>query len=201
MIHYGEFRLIQVQSKCYLLLDHSNGRNSKGQIRFYRLLATCNLHPIIKPMSNPEKWYRFDPLPADIAQRLQALPNLLAEQGVIVAYLFGSYGLRPGANDIDLALLMPKDVLAFPLREIIADFLNTQRLDIVDLRQANPVLQYQIISTGRSLYVADQAQKLDCERFILRRYKDTIHLRRQQDAILKEKIAQWSLNAKASTND
>lgn len=152
-------------------------------------------------MSNPEKWHRFAPLPADSDQRLQALPTLLAEKGVIVAYLFGSYSLRPGANDIDLALLMPKGVPAFPLREAIADFLNTQRLDIVDLRQAKPVLQYEIISSGRSLYIADKAQKLDYELFILRRYKDTIHLRRQQDAILKEKIAQWSLNAKASTND
>lgn len=104
-----KIRLIRVRSKCHLWLDHSNGRRGKGQGAEVACRATIDLQPATGNlynwfMSNPEKWHRFAPLPADIAQRLQALPTLLAEKGVIVAYLFGSYGLRPGAHDIDLAL-------------------------------------------------------------------------------------------------
>jgi hypothetical protein len=65
-------------------------------------------------------------------------------------------------------------------------------VDLVDLRQASPVLRFEILRTGRLLYAADP---LVAERFeldTLRLYRDTAWLRRQQREYLQERMERWS---------
>ena len=71
---------------------------------------------------------------------------------------------------MDLAVLTSTaEEPAWRLWEKIVDALGTERLDLVDLRRASPVLRFEIVRSGRPIYVSDEAAK---ERFIL----DTLHL-------------------------
>lgn len=155
-------------------------------------------------MSTAERWRGFRELPADLARRLEQLPALLEREGALLAYLFGSLvegqaesTERPAPRDVDLALLMPAEQPAYRLREAITDCLNTQRVDVVDLRRASPVLRMEIVRNGRVLYAADDDVQLQFELETVRTYQDTNWLREQQRKILKERTAQWLSIAKA----
>jgi predicted nucleotidyltransferase len=152
-------------------------------------------------MATAAKWRKFQPLPPDIRERLTQLPALLDEQDVRLAYLFGSLAQGDEGKDVDLALLTPKEKRPYRLRPILTAHLGTERLDIVDLRRAPPVLAFEIISEGQCLYAYDDEIQLQFELRTLRQYKDTAWLRRRQDRLLKERMKQWSSSKKASEND
>ena len=93
-----------------------------------------------------------------------ALPNLLA------VYLFGSQasGHATSESDADIAILLNGSIEAAALWEHaqqLATQLNCD-VDLIDLRQASTVLQYQIITTGQRLWQAD-SQAAIFESFIL----------------------------------
>jgi predicted nucleotidyltransferase len=142
-----------------------------------------------------ERWKGFRELPADIEQALQRLIPLFEREGVLLAYLFGSLGRGERANDVDLAVLV-RDGPAFRLREAIAECLGTERLDLVDLRRAPPVLRFEIVRTGRPLYAADLELQERFELATIHLYRDTHWLRRQQQQYLRERLAKWSSDDK-----
>lgn len=151
-------------------------------------------------MSNAVKWHKFQPLPDNIRQSIHRLTKYFATEGVLLAYLFGSLAHNDAANDVDLALLMPEEKRPFHLHPRITETLGTERVDIVDLRRASPVLAFEIVSSGQCIYAANDTIQLDFELHTLRQYKDTAWLRRNQEQMLKDRMAQWSLNATASPN-
>jgi predicted nucleotidyltransferase len=139
-------------------------------------------------MAIKERWKGFAELPPDIELKLADLPALLQEHGVQLAYLFGSLspahqGRGSEPNDVDLAV-WSSDSPVYRLRAPIVKCLGTERVDLVDLRRASPVLRFEILKTGHPLYVADD--------------RDTQHLRRQQKECLRERFAQWSSNQRPS---
>lgn len=146
-------------------------------------------------MSVSERWQGMAPLPPDIRQRLKRLPSLFEERGVRLAYLFGSLAEErqaPGrAQDVDLALLTVPGLPAYHLTDEIGKILGTERLDVVDLGTASPVLRFHIVSRGELLYAADEDVRLEFELETVRQYQDTEWLRRQQTAMLKERLAPW----------
>ncbi len=147
-------------------------------------------------MSNPEKWRGFAPLPADIEARLAALPDWLTAQGVRLAYLFGSLARlvaeRPvPPNDVDMALLLPPDQAVYRLQQPLCDELDIERLDLVDWRLASAELRFEILSTGRCLFAANEDERLEIELAALREYKDRAHWRRLHEDLLRERLAQW----------
>lgn len=84
-----------------------------------------------------------------------ALPDLQA------LILFGSRaaGTESADSDLDLAVLLPKPadpVRLWEVGETIARQLNVD-VDLVDLRTASTVMQFQIITNGRRLF-ADGAE-------------------------------------------
>ncbi len=91
-------------------------------------------------------------------------PHLLA------VYAFGSriQGTAGLASDLDLAVLVAGRMEPVPLWELsqqLADQLGCE-VDLVDLRTASTVMQYQIITTGKVLWMKDaQAEIFEC--FIL----------------------------------
>lgn len=150
-------------------------------------------------MSIPERWDRFSELPSDIKQRLAQLIPLFEREGVQLAYLFGSLGQGQPGHDVDLAILTRSE-LAFRLRGAITECLGTERLDLVDLRRASPVLRFEILRTGQLLYAADQALSERFEMATLQVYQDTAWLRRQQRAYLRERMELWSSGERPSNN-
>lgn len=149
-----------------------------------------------------KKWYRVAPLPDDIAQRLANLPSLLAQEGVLFAYLFGSLARHGKGNDVDLALWMgDEEERPFALRDKLTDFLGSQRLDIVDLRRASNTLRFEVISSGNLLYAADNEARLDFELETVRIYHDREIPRRRQEERLRYRLSQWLSDATVSQNE
>ncbi len=151
-------------------------------------------------MSIPQRWAGFRELPPDIKQKLDQLIPLFEQESVQLSYLFGSLSQNRKGHDVDLAILM-QDKPVYRLRPAITVCLNTERLDLVDLRQVSPVLRFEIIRTGQLLYQASEAICQQFEMSTLRLYKDTAWLRRQQRQYLKEHFKQWSLNQTPSSSD
>jgi predicted nucleotidyltransferase len=150
-------------------------------------------------MSIPERWERVRQLPPDIKQKLDQLIPLFEQKDVQLAYLFGSLSQDKQAQDVDLAILTRNEP-AFHLREAITDCLNTERVDLVDLQSASPVLRFEILRTGQLLYAANEMLSEKFELDTLRLYKDTAWLRRHQETFLKERMKQWSSDRKPSAS-
>jgi predicted nucleotidyltransferase len=90
--------------------------------------------------------------------------------GLQAIYLFGSHaqGLAGPDSDLDLAILVAGTVDAIVLWELaqrLAADIDSE-VDLVDLRSASTVMQYQIITTGRLLWARDAEAAL-YESFIL----------------------------------
>lgn len=138
-------------------------------------------------MGCAERWRRFRKLPADIHQAVKGLSSLFEREGVLLAYLFGSLSKRQEGEDVDLAILV-RDIPAFLLREPIVNCLGTERVDLVDLQCASPVLRSEIIRSGRPIYVADDRVQEEFELSTLRLYRDTSPLRRRQGEYLRRRM-------------
>lgn len=107
--------------------------------------------------------------------------------------LFGSRarGTQGASSDVDVGVLAEQPLSVADkagFAENIARKLNTSpdSIDVVDLRSAPPLLQYQVAQTGRLLSGAEQ----DFIRFKVlawKRYLDTAKFRRARESVLKER--------------
>ena len=89
----------------------------------------------------------------DIELRLRTLPELIARHPIRLAYLFGSSAHSPKeAKDIDIAILPMEGFRFQPFYADLSEWLGTDRLDVVDLRQAPLWLCAQVIETGVCIY-------------------------------------------------
>jgi hypothetical protein len=140
-------------------------------------------------MGIAERWNRFRQVPPDVEEALQRLGPVFEREGVLLAYLFGSLGSEQPAQDVDLALLTG-DTPAFRLRQAITSHLGTERVDLVDLQRASPVLRFEIVRTGRALYVVDMETQERFEMATVRLYRDTATLRRQQGEYLRSSMTE-----------
>jgi len=150
-------------------------------------------------MGIAERWKKFPELPADLYQALERLIAIFQREGVLLAYLFGSLSQGRKALDVDLAILT-QEMPAFRLRETIVECLGTERIDLVDLRDASPVLRFEIVRSGRPFFISDEGVLNDFELETLHLYRDTAPLRRRQREYLKGRMAQWSSEGKPSRN-
>lgn len=139
-------------------------------------------------MSNPERWLKFAQLPVDILAKLEHLPVIFEQHGVELAYLFGSLARGEVGKDVDLAILTQAEP-AYRLRAEIIECLDTERLDLVDLRRAAPSLRFEIIRNGRLLYCTDEETVERFEIDTLHQYRDTAYLRRQQMEYLRKRVS------------
>lgn len=105
----------------------------------------------------------MNPIPEqEIVATLQAaLPNLLA------VYAFGSrvHGTAGPDSDLDLAVLVAGKVpplQTWDLAQTLAIRFDHD-VDLLDLREASTVMQYQVITSGRQLWAKDvQAGLFEC---------------------------------------
>jgi predicted nucleotidyltransferase len=142
-------------------------------------------------MGIAERWRGRPPLPEDILDRIEALEPVFRRHAVRLAYVFGSLAEgRPG-DDVDLAVLLGKGSV-LELWTDLSDALGTDRLDLVDLATASPVLRFGVVRDGRLLYRESEETENEFEMAAIREYKDTHHHRAIQDAYLKEWAEGWS---------
>jgi len=118
---------------------------------------------------------------------------------VRLAYLFGSilHGRSNALSDIDVAVLVDpdhyeahKDAFRYEIALIndLADALGTDRVDLVILNQAPPLLANEVISRGRIVACRDERERVDFEVRTKKRYIDTKPLRELKRRCLYRRI-------------
>lgn len=137
-------------------------------------------------MSITERWRGRPPLAPEVAERIRRLAELLGARGVRLAYLFGSAVGAGAPDDIDLAVLRAQG----PAHDLFPDLvraLGTDRLDLIDLAQAGPLLKFRVVSDGIVLFRDSEESENEFELAAIREYRDTRHHREIQDGYLRER--------------
>lgn len=115
-----------------------------------------------------------------VAQRLADLPEVMPDLRLLI--LFGSAvrGRARSQSDVDLGVQCdgPADLDALYLA--IAPRIGTDRLDLVDLRRAGPLVAFEVARKGRLLFERRPGIFREFQSLASRRYCDTEKLRRAQ---------------------
>lgn len=130
----------------------------------------------------------------NLASRIQQL--LAQELWISAIYLFGSQATEQStpASDIDIALLyepghIPDLRSTLALRDQLAAHLGRNRVDLVVLNRANPILKYQVFRHGKCLTSRNLRHQ---RRFLVRsmtEYADLKHMRAPiERALLRGRI-------------
>ena len=129
---------------------------------------------------------------------LPALRDLFVRQGVVLAYLFGSQaeGTARPSSDVDFAVLLPPGTpraqffdARLSLINAVMDELHTEKVDLVILNEASPLLMHQVVKFGRVIYEDPLTQPaIDFYVYAAARYFDTAPARRLAHQYLKEWI-------------
>ena len=114
----------------------------------------------------------------EIVQRAQSLAS--SYPYVAALYLFGSRaaGRQRSGSDVDLAVVSSRPLSGWQRVELETSFSNTFKadVDIVVFGQAPPLLQHQIMRTGRLIYEKDRPERIRQEVAARYAYLDTRHL-------------------------
>lgn len=116
---------------------------------------------------------------------------------VQVAYLFGSRyrGTYSPESDIDVAVLLselPEGMLDYYLD--ITDRLSNllgDRVDLVILNTAPPLLRHQVIKNGKIIYSRDETARVEFEARAEREYLDFSRFRERYDERMLEALVRW----------
>jgi predicted nucleotidyltransferase len=122
---------------------------------------------------------------------------LYTREEAVAGYIFGSYSsgkVRP-KSDVDIAVLLSDTVDSKDYGQIklsivndLIELLSFDRIDVVVLNVASPLLSHEIIKKGVLLFSKDETRRINYTANATIHYLDTIYLRRVQDRILHEKI-------------
>lgn len=127
---------------------------------------------------------------------INKLKSYFSNQPVLLVYLFGSVakGLERETSDVDFAVLFEKELSGqkrFDLKlKIISDLcsiLKTEKVDVVDLKEATPFLKFEAIKPRHEIFIRDEIERVEFERRVLSEYLDTqYYLRRHIDKGLQD---------------
>jgi len=141
-------------------------------------------------MGVKERWKKFRPLPKDVKQKLSTLDPIFRKHHVRLTYLFGSLAEGDTGQDVDLALWMD-DKRWEDLRREITQTLDTERVDLLNLATASPVMRFEVVRSGILLYRQNEEMENTFELRTIQAYRDTAYLRRKQREVLRERTKQW----------
>lgn len=123
--------------------------------------------------------------PELIGQRLADLPPAMPDLQLLI--LFGSVvrGRARSRSDVDLAVQCDGPVDLDAVYLALAPRLGTDRLDLIDLRRAGPLLAFEVARTGRLLFERHPGIFREFQSLASRRYCDTERLRRAQQRAIR----------------
>lgn len=122
---------------------------------------------------------------------------LYSRDEVVTAYIFGSYTIEKvsSMSDIDIAVLLRDSVdskeyghIKLTITNDLIEQISFDRIDIVLLDIASPLLSHEVLKKGMLLFSKDETMRIQYTANAIIRYLDTIYLRSVQDRILHEKI-------------
>src|SRR5438445_28924 len=137
-----------------------------------------------------------------IRQRLADLPEVMPDLRLLVLFGSAARDRASSESDIDLAVQCdgPADLDAFYLA--LAPRLGTDRLDLIDLRRAGPLLAMAVARTGRPLFERERGAFREFQSLASRRYCDTDKLRRARrraiHAFLEREGLAWATSRPSS---
>lgn len=116
----------------------------------------------------------------DVHGRLPILAERLAsDRRVVAAYLFGSYGTpeQTPLSDVDIAVLLRPEAarmrgVELDMIGLVSDALEEDDVSVTLLNRAPLTLQFEIVRTGRLLYLADEVAHADFVESVLKRFGD-----------------------------
>ena len=116
----------------------------------------------------------------EMSSRVRGLRERAPDLELVV--LFGSSvkGRRHPDSDVDVGVRCAGPADLDSLHRLLAPALGTDRLDLVDLRRAGPILAMQVARSGRVLYESRPWTFRQFQSLASRRYCDTDKLRRAQ---------------------
>jgi predicted nucleotidyltransferase len=123
---------------------------------------------------------RIDGKPIDVDDRLPDLVETLRSvEGLVAAYLFGSYGTayQTPLSDVDIALVFRDDAVPdfeadLRLLGTITSALAEDDVSIVILNGADVIFQFRVLETGRPLLVTDSTALADFSARVFSRHAD-----------------------------
>lgn len=102
------------------------------------------------------------------------------EPQIIAAYLFGSTakGIAAHDSDIDIAVLLKGEGVAFPHLELVSILEKTlgQRVDLIVLNRATELLKHEIRKTGRLIFERDSNARKQFEIRSRKYFEDFLYL-------------------------
>ena len=122
---------------------------------------------------------------------------LYSRDEVVTAYIFGSYTTEKvsSMSDIDIAVLLRDSVdskeyghIKLTITNDLIEQISFDRIDIVLLDIASPLLSHEVLKKGMLLFSKDETMRIQYTANAIMQYLDTIYLRSVQDRILHEKI-------------
>jgi len=127
-----------------------------------------------------------------VKKDLESLAGLMGKRrDVVLAYLFGSQAVsekvQSQSSDIDIAVFFSptpslRELLRF--RSDLTHLLKTDRVDLVSLNEASPLLKYEVILGGRAIYCRDSLFQAKFEIKTSSHFLDTQYLRSVQNYYL-----------------
>jgi predicted nucleotidyltransferase len=116
----------------------------------------------------------------ELAARLHDLRDVAPE--LELAVLFGSTaaGRARSKSDVDVAVRCEGTADLEALYRVLAPRIGSDRLDLVDLRRASPLLMMAVARSGHVLFERHPGVYRQFQAFASRRYCDTAKLRRAQ---------------------
>ncbi len=128
-------------------------------------------------MGIKQRWEKTNPIQYSTKEVLAlVLPLLNADERILIAYLFGSRANNTKeSSDIDIAIYTSRDFLwddYYLLYGEITKKLHSDRLDLLWLNIAEPILCFEVIRNGKVLFYKDADILNDFELKAKKRYYD-----------------------------
>lgn len=116
----------------------------------------------------------------------ERLSHVFKEEGLELVILFGSHasGKLHRQSDIDLAFLYDRDVDIVSLTNRVIRLLHLDKIDVVDLRRASPLMKFSVAKTGLVLYESEPGIFNNFYSLAFKVYVDTKKLRDAQKAAI-----------------
>ena len=133
------------------------------------------------------------PLTGPIEDYLEGLRRVFKTfEEVKIVYIFGSHakGFLRKTSDVDIAVLAPDIGLDRykKLWSATRNILSTERFDLIILDEKPVSFRFEVIRTGKSIYVIDADFLNEFELRTIKTYLDTNYLRRRNAKVLEERL-------------
>jgi len=131
----------------------------------------------------------------NIEEIKDSLTPLFNEESLRLVLLFGSVALGKECqeSDIDLGFLFDKPIDILGLTNRVIRLLRTDRVDVIDLSRASPLLKYSAIRQGKVLFEQTPGLFNIFQSLTFRIYIDTKKLRDAQEKAIHNFLGQRGL--------